>query len=78
MRASVFSTVDHGGVVLSVVATLSLGFALPTRSRVVPAGDPRVTLAGLERLELSLLANGGDRLRFAVAGMGSLMGRGEG
>lgn len=67
MRCSVFSTVDHRGVVSSIVATLSLGFARPTRSRVVPAGDPRVTLAGLERLELSLLANGGDRLRFAVA-----------
>lgn len=78
MRSSVFSTVDHGGVVFSIVATLSLGFARPTRSRVVPAGDPRGTLAGLERLELSLLANGGDRLRFAVTGIGSLMGRGVG
>lgn len=78
MALQVLAAVDHGLVPFFIVVILSVGFALWMRSLVVPPGDPHVTLADIEPLELSLLANPSDRLRFALTGMASLIGRGDG
>lgn len=74
----VLAAVDHGLVPFFIVVIHSVGFALWMRSLVVPQGDPHVTLADIEPLELSLLATPSDRLRFALTGMASLIGRGDG
>jgi hypothetical protein len=43
------------------------------RRKNLPEGDPEVSFDELEPLELALIAHGGDRMRFAVTGIASLM-----
>jgi len=43
------------------------------RRKNLPEGNPTVKFDEMEPLELSLIAHGGDRMRFAVTGIASLM-----
>lgn len=56
-----------------IVYILAYIIGILVRQKNLPVGDPEVRFDELEPLELALIAHGGDRMRFAVTGIASLM-----